>query len=78
MPRRHLEARYSKLLSDPPQHVIETLDVLVHDGYLATDAEGYRFASNLLRDWWKARFRDHHEPLADAHRRHAWGRLIQT
>ena len=64
--RRQLETRYSKLRSNAPRQVTETLDVLVHDGYLESDAEGYKFASNLLRDWWKARFRDHYQPLTDA------------
>ena len=25
--------------------------------------DGHRFASRLLKDWWSARFRDHHRPL---------------
>ena len=25
---------------------------------------GHRFMSRLLKDWWLARFRDHHTPLA--------------
>lgn len=66
--RQHLETRYSKLPSSAPRQVMETLDVLVHDGYLESDAEGYRFASNLLRDWWNARFRDHYVPLTAAPR----------
>ena len=66
--RHHLETRYSKLPSNAPRQVIETLDVLVHDGYLESDTEGYRFASNLLRDWWRARFRDHYTPLTVASR----------
>ena len=62
--RRHLEVRHSKLVPDAPRQMAETLDVLVHDGYLEPHADGHRFASKLLGDWWKARFRDHHAPLA--------------
>ena len=61
--RRALEARRSKLHSDSPRVITETLDVLVHDGYLEPIAREYRFASNLLKDWWAARFRDHFRPL---------------
>lgn len=64
--RRHLAARYSKLLPNAPQQVTEVLDVLVHDGYLEASGDSHRFDSNLLRDWWKARFRDHHTPLTGA------------
>lgn len=64
--RRHLAARHSKLLSNAPQRVTEALDVLVHDGYLEAGADRHRFASNLLRDWWEARFRGHYTPLAGA------------
>jgi uncharacterized protein len=32
------------------------LEMLKHDGYLETRGEGLVFVSNLLRDWWKARF----------------------
>lgn len=66
--RHHLDTRHSKLLSDAPRQVLETLDVLVYDGYLESDTEGYHFTSNLLRDWWKARFRDHYAPLTAASR----------
>ena len=43
----------------------ETLDILIHDGYLELGSDGHRFESNLLRDWWAARFRHHHRPLAN-------------
>ena len=60
---RFLAARHSRLLPDARQHIAETLDVLISDGYLEAGADGHRFASNLLRDWWEARFRDHYAPL---------------
>jgi len=34
----------------------EILAILEHDGYLHSDDAGYVFASQLVRDWWKARF----------------------
>ena len=61
---RCLIARYSTVVRDASDRIADTLDVLVHDGYLEAFADGYRFPSRLLRDWWAARFRDHHVPLA--------------
>lgn len=34
----------------------EVLGILEHDGYLHPDSSGYAFTSNLIRDWWRARF----------------------
>ena len=59
-----LSALYSVVMPGAPGRIADTLDVLVHDGYLEASADGHRFASHLLRDWWAARFRDHHVPLA--------------
>ncbi len=58
--RRHLE---STMVDDAAGRIADALDVLVHDGYLDAGDGGYRFQSNLLKDWWSARFRDHHRPL---------------
>ena len=63
--RRRLENRHSRLVEDAPRLVTETLDVLVHDDYLAPHPDGHRFMMKLLRDWWKARFRQHYRPLAE-------------
>ena len=63
--RRSLESLYSAVVDDAVRGIADALDVLVHDGYLETSAEGHRFASRLLADWWAARFRDHHVPLGD-------------
>ena len=63
--RRALERSYAPLVRDAPARVAEALDVLEHDGYLEPGADGYRFPSRLLKDWWAARFHDHHVPLAD-------------
>lgn len=62
--RQCLNALYSAVTGDASLRIAETLDVLVHDGYLEAYEDGYRFPSRLLRDWWSARFRDHHLPLA--------------
>ena len=61
--RRCLERAYAAVVDDAPGCVTEALDVLVHDGYVESTADGYRFPSRLLKDWWAARFRDHHVPL---------------
>ena len=62
--RRSLEGLYSAVIDDSSRRITETLDVLVHDGYLeAAGEDGHRFPSRLLKDWWSARFRDHHAPL---------------
>ena len=38
--------------------------VLLTGRYLERGDSGHRFMSRLLKDWWLARFRDHHTPLA--------------
>ena len=62
--RRCLERGYARLIPDAQDRVGEALEVLVHDGYLTPNSEGHAFAFRLLKDWWTARFRDHHIPLA--------------
>ena len=61
--RRCLEQRYAPIIDDVTSRIAEVLDVLVHDGYIEDAADGFRFPSRLLKDWWSARFRDHHIPL---------------
>ncbi len=61
--RRCLERLYSTVVDNAAGRITDALDVLVHDGYLEVGADGYRFPSRLLKDWWAARFRDHHIPL---------------
>ena len=63
--RSRLGQLYSAVLEDVPGRISDTLEVLVHDGYLEPGEGGYRFPSLLLKDWWSARFRDHHVPLRD-------------
>ena len=61
--RRCLEQCYAPIVDDVPSRIAEVLDVLMHDGYIETIADGFRFPSRLLKDWWSSRFRDHHSPL---------------
>lgn len=63
--RRALERLHTALFDDAPARVTEVLDLLEHDGYLDRGPDGHGFSSRLLKDWWAARFRDHHTPLAD-------------
>ncbi len=60
---RSLAALYGELVEDVSARISDALEVLVHDGYLETGDDGYRFQSRLLKDWWTARFRDHHVAL---------------
>lgn len=61
--RRCLERLYSHVVTDAPGRVTEALDVLEHDGYLEARIDGHRIPFRLLKDWWAARFREHHTPL---------------
>ena len=62
--QRHLERLYGKVMDDVPARIVDALEVLVHDGYLATGPNAHVFVSHLLKDWWAARFRGSHIPLA--------------
>ena len=61
--RRCLERRYQALVDDVRGRVADAIEVLVHDGYIEEGENGHRFPSRLLRDWWAARFQNHHVPL---------------
>ena len=63
--QRCLEGLYAKVVDDASARIADTLEILIHDGYLESDDDGHRFPSRLLKDWWSARFRDHHSPLED-------------
>ena len=75
--RRSLERMYSKLLDDAAGCIADVLEILVHDGYLETDEEGHRFASRLLKDWWSARYSDHHISIQQRHPDHNQEELWQ-
>ena len=61
--RRGLEQLYATRAGDAADRIAEVLDVLEHDGYLETRDTGYRFPSNLLKDWWSARLGNHYTPI---------------
>ena len=60
---RSLVAQYEELTNGVRIRISEVVDVLIHDGYLEEEEDGLRFSSNLLKDWWATRFRDHHVGL---------------
>ena len=61
--RRYLEVVSEALVDDVRGRVSDAVDILMHDGYIEAVEDGHGFPSRLLRDWWAARFRDHHVPL---------------
>ena len=61
--RSRLGEIYSRVVEKAPDRITEVLDVLVHDGYLEHRDIGYSFPLRLLKDWWAARFREHHVPI---------------
>ena len=63
--RRCLEGLYARVVEDAQERIADTLEILMHDGYLEGSDDGYCFPSRLLKDWWSSRFRDHHIPLED-------------
>ncbi len=69
--RSRLEQRYCTQTDDVPARIAEVLDILEHDGYLSTSDAGYRFESNLLRDWWSGRQGQRRRPVSRRHRRTA-------
>ena len=75
--RRSLARLYSKLVNDVAVRITEFLEILVHDGYLETDEDGHRFASRLLKDWWSARYSDHHISIQQRHPDHNQEELWQ-
>jgi hypothetical protein len=49
-----------------PEALREILEILEHDGYLIGGPDkGFKFRSNLLRDWWRARFGSVYVPLSE-------------
>ena len=64
-----LERLWTPKIDDAPIRIADTLDVLEHDGYLESHADGRRFRSRLLRDWWKKNVHGHRAPRAASVRR---------
>ena len=55
------------LMSSPAEDEVSIDDVLYsleHDGYLESQAGGYRFVSGLLQDWWRARHGEYFTPIS--------------
>ncbi len=61
--KKCLVRMYSRLVNDAATRIADVLEVLEYDGYLESNDDGHAFASRLLKDWWTARFRDHHVPI---------------
>ena len=75
--KKCLVRMYSRLVNDASTRIADVLEVLEHDGYLESNDDGHRFASRLLKDWWTARFRDHHVPIRCRYADDNSGELIQ-
>ncbi len=56
---RCLEGLYARVVGDARGRIADTLEILMHDGYLEDSDDGHRFPSRLLKDWWASRFRNH-------------------
>ena len=54
---------YFRARAAEPVPIEDVLGVLEHDGYLERQADGYRFVSGLLEDWWRARHGRHFVPV---------------
>ncbi len=61
--RAAIEVEYGRTVTNVQEHIVEVLDVLIHDGYLIRKNDRYRFSFRLLKDWWAANFREHYIPL---------------
>jgi hypothetical protein len=58
-------AARSLAVAHGPTVLREVMDVLLHDGYFHLEDDTYVFPSVYLREWWKARHRATHRPLAE-------------
>ena len=56
---------YSRMPDDDGVVIADVLRVLEHDGYLVSDARGFRFVSRLIEDWWRARYARNFTRFAD-------------
>ena len=60
--RRCLEGLYAGEGNDARGRIADTLEILMHDGYLEASEDGHRFSSRLLKDWWSWNHA-YHRPL---------------
>lgn len=58
-----LSELYEGIGENTRAQIPDVLSMLVYDGYLEKSDDGYFFSSRLLKDWWAARFRNHHVAL---------------
>ena len=65
--RSRLERQYHTEIEDFPSRIAGVIEILVHDGYLSDSDVGYRFESNLLRDWWSRRLGSRRAPASRRH-----------
>lgn len=65
--RQCLIRLYSALVDDVGVCIVSLVELLEHDGYIEKDQGSYSIPSRLLKDWWSARFKDHHTPLRQRH-----------
>ena len=63
---------YTRLLDDDDRVAIDdVLRLLEHDGYLVSRHDGFRFASRLIEDWWRARYGRNFTRFGDREQRRA-------
>ena len=60
---RELQREYARKEPGSDEEIKEILRVLEHDGYLRKIGEGYRYESNLLKDWWKKAHAEFYVPV---------------
>ena len=62
--RGSLERLYANVVGDAPgAYCGRARRPSCTTAYIEAGPDGHRFPSRLLKDWWSARFRDHHVPL---------------
>ena len=62
---RHYHGVLASSDTDGAVPIEDVLYSLEHDGYLERQADGYRFVSGLLQDWWHARHGQFFTPVDD-------------
>ncbi len=60
----YISQQYPLENQTPVEVLRQILEIFEHDGYLRKVGTRYQFVSNLLRDWWKARFESFYTPIS--------------
>lgn len=60
----YISRQYPLENQTPVEVLRQILEIFEHDGYLRKVGTRYQFVSNLLRDWWKARFESFYTPIS--------------